>query len=168
MQATTKNNFVSLKGLIIAATILSGFLAGTTVDRFVVEFPAFKQLDISFWANYSRHADLGNGLFLYPAEGIGTFILLLASSIVILYNRGLYKNEAGPVHTAMLLSFAGIFFTAFAAPAMLSLKTIDNNTVLLQHAFDTFYFWSAWRAIAQVLCFFACVWALGKISRAVI
>ena len=155
---------IRLEYLLIAATILSGLLAGASIDRFVVGFPAWKHVNISAWAEYSRHADLGNGIFVYPVEAIGSFLLLLISSFIVL------KNKKAPVHQlisfqiylAALLAFSGLLLTFFAGPFMLSIKNM-NDPFFLQHAFDEFYYWSIFRGIAQVLSFLACMWALGKI-----
>jgi hypothetical protein len=111
------------------------------------------------WAAYSRHADLGNGLFLYPLEAIGSFLLLFTASVIILFHKSLFKQVALPAHLAVVFAAIGLIFTFFAAPLMLSIRTIGNNEILLQKAFDKFQFWGMLRAIAQLLSFLACVWA---------
>lgn len=56
--------------LLIAATFLGGILAGTAVDRVIVGGPAWHALGAAAWLEYSRHADLRAGLFVYPIEGV--------------------------------------------------------------------------------------------------
>ena len=51
--------------LIVAATLLHGILAGVTVDRIPVGLPAWYEVGVVAWADYSRSADLGNGPLLF-------------------------------------------------------------------------------------------------------
>jgi hypothetical protein len=57
--------------LLIAATFMGGLLAGGNVDRAFVAMPAWEQMGAIAWEQFSRHADLGNGLVLYPLEAFG-------------------------------------------------------------------------------------------------
>ena len=129
----------SLLILLILAIILSGLLAGADVDRYIVHVPAWRHLDIRTWAEFSKHADLGNGLFLYPVEAIGSFVLLAIASFIMTFRKQL-KYIAIPVHVVAILSAIGLIFTFLAAPIMLSLKTIGNDPAVLQHAFDKFHY----------------------------
>lgn len=56
-------------------------LAGAGLDRLVVQMPAWRIVGIQGWATYSRHADLGHGLLLYPIAAIGGFVLSLSAVI---------------------------------------------------------------------------------------
>jgi len=152
-----------LKFSIITSIVLSGFLAGQTIDRYFVQFTAFRQLDILNWAEYSRHADLGNGIILYPIEAIGGFLFLAVSTIIVVAYRAELKSISTPIYLSFFLAAAGIFFTIFAAPVMLSVKTMGNDTALLQQAFEKFAYWSLWRGIVQLCCFFASVWAMANV-----
>jgi len=147
----------------IAASIFSGFLAGGDADRYIVEVPAWRHISILNWLEYSRHADLGSGLIFYPVEAIGSFILLLASLIICVVHKNVCRYSAFIVYIATLFATAGLILTFFAAPIMLSLRTIKNDPVLVQHAFDRFHLFGVFRAIAQVLSFIGCIWALGNL-----
>jgi hypothetical protein len=57
--------------LLIAATFMGGLLAGGNVDRAFVAMPALEQMGAIAWEQFSRHADLSNGLVLYPLEAFG-------------------------------------------------------------------------------------------------
>jgi hypothetical protein len=50
--------------LAVVATVFSGALAGLSIDRMVVALPAWRRVGLLGWANFSRHADLGNRLVL--------------------------------------------------------------------------------------------------------
>jgi hypothetical protein len=43
--------------------------------------PAGRIVGVHGWATYSRHADLGNGVWLYPIAAIGGFVLSLSAAI---------------------------------------------------------------------------------------
>ncbi len=66
--------------LIVAATFLHGVLAGLTVDRSLVGLAAWHEIGVVAWANYSRSADLGNGLVLYPGLAISGALLSLGAA----------------------------------------------------------------------------------------
>jgi len=62
----------ALAWLVAAGALLDGLLAGSTVDRFVAGLPAWRQVGVVAWADYSRHADLGYGsssIPCWPSEG---------------------------------------------------------------------------------------------------
>ena len=50
--------------LTLAATVFNAFLGGGGLDRVAIQMPAWRQVGIVPWAEFSRHADLGNGLIL--------------------------------------------------------------------------------------------------------
>src|SRR5882724_11915208 len=114
------NSIIWLRILLTAACILSGLLAGGNIERYIVQLPAWHHLDVRIWAEFSRHADLSNGLFLYPFEAIGSFMLLLVSLIIILVSKAILRRAALPVFAATVLSLVGLILTFFAAPVMLS------------------------------------------------
>jgi hypothetical protein len=151
-----------MKSLLIAACILTGFLAGETVDRLVVGLPAWHHVDITAWAEYSRHADLGNGIFIYPFEAIGSCLLLMTCSVIILKNKSGLHRSSGMLHLSTLFALTGLILTFFAGPHMLSIRG-QHDPLFLQHAFDQFYYWSTFRGIAQILSFITCTFALAWI-----
>ena len=56
----------------------------------------------------------------------------------------------------------GLIFTFFAAPVMMSIRTMGNNEIPLQKAFDQYQCRGLLRAIAQLCSFLACVWVFTK------
>jgi hypothetical protein len=148
------------RSLLIAATVLSGLLAGGNVDRAIVAMPAWAQVGAPAWAEFSRHADLGNGLVLYPLEAIGAFLLLVLTAVSLCVDRAVKVRIMLPLYGAAVLSAAGLLCTLKAAPLMLSVGLL-SDPASLQQAFDGFRFWGDIRGAAQVLAFFATVWALA-------
>jgi hypothetical protein len=145
------------------ACIFSGLLAGGDIYRYLIEVPAWRHLDMISWREYSRHADLGNGIFLFPFEAVVAAAMLLMASISVLKSKSPFKTIALPVHLATIFSLAGLALTFLAAPIMLRLRTIGNDPEMIRQTFDNFHFWGLLRCVAQVLSFFACVWAAGKV-----
>ena len=78
-------------GFVVAATAVSGLLAGTNIDRLIVQMPAWEQVGVLAWATYSREADLGNALRGHTdlcGGGVGT--------------RGPTRNHPGsPLHVEL-------------------------------------------------------------------
>lgn len=147
------------------ATVLSGLLAGETIDRLIIGVKAWRDVPIQSWALYSRHADLSiRGALIYPVEAIGSFILLMGAFIVVVKDKT-RMNITIPLAIAILFSFLGLFFTFFAAPWMLRLRSSGDEPAVLQNIFDHFYFWSTWRGIVQILSFPFCLWATTQTSN---
>ena len=147
------------RALLIAATVLSGLLAGGNVDRAIVAMPSWEKVGASAWAAFSRHADLGNGLVLYPVEAIGAFLLILLTAVSLYLDRMARARIMLPLCTALALAAAGLLCTLKAAPIMLSVGHLDDPASLGQ-AFEGFRLWGNIRGAAQVLAFFATIWAL--------
>ncbi len=150
--------------LLMAAAMMSGLLAGADLDREIVAMPAWQQIDAVAWATFSRHADLGNGLVLYPLEAIGSFVLILAATGSLYLERVSRGPVALSLYGAVPLAAAGLLCTLKAAPIMLSISGLDDPAALGQ-AFEGFRYWGGIRAVCQVLAFFATVLALAKMGQ---
>ncbi len=148
--------------LIAAACVLTGLLAGGSVDRYLVQVPAWRHLSKLSWAAYTQYAEFGNGLYLYPFEILGSFILSFTITAIVLMHRHSFKYIALPVHLATIFATITLIFTFFSFPVMLSIQTMGNDEILVQHAFNKFHFWGLLRSISQLLSFFACVWVFTK------
>jgi hypothetical protein len=161
MFAMTK---VIIRPLLITSCCIGGLLAGGNVYRYIIEVPAWRHLDITDWSAYSKNADLGNGLFLFPIEAFGNALPLIIASAICLKNRNL-KPIASSLHVSTLFAIAGLALTFFAAPIMLHLPKIDGNIPLLQQAFNRFHFWGSLRGITQVLSFLFCVLVVSNMYK---
>jgi hypothetical protein len=113
----------------------------------------------------SRYADLGEGLVVYPVEGIGAGVLLLAAAISRFINDRSHFAPGFPVYLAAAFAIAGLVLTFKAAPIKLSLAT-SPSTPTAQRAFDDFFFWGLYlRGTADMLAFVSAVWALAETRR---
>lgn len=150
------------KGLLLAATVLGGLLAGGNFVRMFIEMPAWHAVGAGGWAAFSRHADLGHGLLLYPLLAIGAAALTLAAAVSFRLDADAPAAAAIPIYLGALLVIAGLALTGFAAPQMLSLRAIGDDPPRVQAAFDAFEYWGNLRGIVQMLAFGANAWALSR------
>ena len=148
--------------LIIAATFLGGILAGATFDRMIVQMPAWRRLGVRAWAEYSRKADLGNGLVFYPLVAIGGAVFTIAGAVAFHFDQTTPRSAAVPIYGAAVMVIGGLLATIKAAPKMLSLKRVNDEDGL-QKALRGFHRWSAVRAVPQVLAFIANLWSLVSV-----
>lgn len=151
--------------LLVAATLVSGILAGGIVDRVVVGGPAWHELGAEAWVEYSRHADLGTGLIAYPVEGIGSTLLIIAATLSNYLDRPVQRDVTLFLYFALALSVTGLLLTGRAAPIILGLAA-PQPAAAAQRAFDEFFVWGLYlRGAADTLAFAALVWALSKLHR---
>jgi hypothetical protein len=150
--------------LLVAATFIGGLLAGGNVDRAFVAMPAWEHVGAIAWGQFSRHADLGNSLVLYPLEAFGSTLLTLAAASSFYFDRVTRRDAAAPLYIAALLCIAGLIFTIKAAPLMLGIREV-NEPGALQSAFEGFRLWGNVRGACQVLAFAAQLWGLGVLSH---
>ena len=150
--------------VLIFATLFSGLLAGGNIDRAFVAMPAWQQVGAIAWSEFSRHADLGNGLIVYPVEAIAGALLTAAAAVGSYFDRGVPRPAALCLYAAALFAAGGLMFTVKAAPIMLGLRD-GSDPAALQQAFEGFWFWGNLRAVCQVLTFFAQLLALAALLR---
>lgn len=155
------SNQARTRGLVIATVVVSAF-AGEIVDRSLVATPAWDALGPRAWGDYSLHADLGNGLVIYPIYGLGLLGLALATAVSYRLDRRAPHAAGPPIYLAALFAIGVIATTAKAAPIMLGIRNLGADDTALRQAFDQFTFWGVeLRGIFAVLAFLASVWALA-------
>jgi hypothetical protein len=148
--------------LAIAATAFGGVLAGATVDRGIVQMPAWHWLGPNAWADYSRHADLSaRGFAFYPSVGIGHALLCVSTAVAASRD----PRARVPACAAAILAIGGMATTVKAAPIMLSVRHLGDDPDALERARRGFTFSSAIRAVFQVGAFAANVWTLGAMTQ---
>ncbi len=143
--------------------IVAGQVLGTIIDslnRTLVEMPAWRRLGAEAWAAFSRSADLGNGEIIYPLAGIGGTMLILAAAIAFRLSPTRPWSVAIPIYGSALMAICVMLTTTQAAPIMLSLHRIGDDPAALQQAFEGFYRWDSIRAVFGTLEGCAEIWAL--------
>src|SRR6266545_735952 len=134
--------------LLAAAAVLNGLIAGLDVDRTLVAMPAWQVVGPTAWAEFSRQADLGNGLFLYPLEAIGGFLLLVGVATSLRSESASSFRLPLALWVAIFASAAGLLLTLVAAPIMLSIRGAAEPASL-QNSFAAFRFWGDIRGVCQ-------------------
>ena len=153
-------------GLLVAATVLNGILAGGSLIKSVVELPARRIIGLPAMAAFHRAADLQTGFLIYPALGLGAPALTIALGTTFALDRGVSTTAASFAYFTAALSAAHVFATTRAAPNLLILRSgIPEETVLGQ-VYRGFTQWQTVRAILQVATFLAVVLALASLLPA--
>jgi len=154
-------------GLVIAAAVLNGLLAGGNVDRALVAMPAWREVGMSNWADFSRHADLGHGQFIYPAMAIGGTLLSLSAAILFSLFNGRPRGALWLIVAGAALMIISLPISFKAAPFMLSLRHIANSdAVALSRAFAGFEFWGRGQGLLHLLAFSANLGTMIALTRA--
>lgn len=141
------------------AAVCGGYLAGAGFDRAFVAMPAWQRVGAGAWARFSRRADLGNGLLVYPAAAFGATLGTLAALLLHFFATG---TDGGTLILAAAfgLNALGLILTLKAAPIMLTLRH-QSAPGELDAAFSGFRQWGNYRSVCQILGFFCQLWALA-------
>jgi len=147
-------------GLVIASVAVNGLLTGATLDQAIKQLPARKAIGAVAYSEYSRAADLGNGLIWYPVLGIGAALLSVVTGVV-----GLTNHVTGAERIALIAlivgSVAHMGSTALAAPTNISQRRAAGDEAALTRIFNRFAFLNAIRASLLVATLGVTVWALA-------
>jgi hypothetical protein len=144
--------------LILAAEVLTGLLAGASLDKALVQLPARHRMGIVGFAAFSRANDLGNGLVVYPILGIGAALLTIIAALAA-FLQGTPVAHAWPLYIAALLAVLHSLTTTRAAPNMLSLRAASSDEATLTESLNRFAKWHNVRAVLQLLNFIMLVLA---------
>jgi hypothetical protein len=145
--------------LILAATIVTGLLAGASLDKAIVQLPARHRMGVVGFASFSKANDLGNGLIVYPALGISAALLTIIAALTA-FMQGTPLEHIWPLYISALLAVLHSITTSRAAPNMLSLRQSTKEESILIETFNRFAKWHSLRAILQLLNFVMLVWAI--------
>ncbi len=151
------------RGLVTAATALSGVVAGTTIDTGVVKLPAWHRLGAESWADYTRE-ELPTSLVWYPILGIGAVLVNVAAAIAVHLNGGVTRSAALPSRLVAILAIGHLLTTARAVPHMVRVRE-TNDPASLRDALGSFTRWHRARTGIDALTFAANLWALRSVSK---
>lgn len=145
--------------LLIASVAANGLLTGATLDQAIKQLPARKRIGVLAYSEYSRAADLGNGLVWYPVIGVGTAALSVVTGAV-----GLADHASGLRAAALIALIAGsvahMGSTALAAPTNISQRRAIGDEAALERIFDRFALLNGVRAALMVATLGTATWAL--------
>ncbi len=150
------------RGLVTAATALSGVVAGTTIDTGVVKLPAWRRLGAESWAGYTRE-ELPISLVWYPVLGVGAVLANVAAAVAV-HRGGASRSAALPTRAVAVLAIGHLLTTAGAVPHMVRVRE-TGDPASLQEALEGFTRWHLARTGIDALTFAANLWALASVSR---
>src|SRR5579863_2348381 len=101
-------------GLLLAATMLNGAIGGVGLVRTLVDMPAWRRVGVLAWADFSRNADLGNGLFVYPLLGVGGALAAGGAAVAYRLSGRTAQRATAPLYLGAVFAIAGMVTTAFA------------------------------------------------------
>jgi hypothetical protein len=150
--------------LILAATFVTGLLAGTSLDKAVVQLPARHRMGLPGFVSFSRANDLGKGLIFYPAMGTLAALLTIGAALSA-FLLGTPLAYVWLLYTAAGLAILHSAATAKAAPNMLSLRNPISDEAVLASTLDRFAAWHNARTVFQVLNFVILILAIVSFAR---
>ncbi len=150
--------------LLCAATFANGFLAGGSIDKSLTQLPARHTIGLQAMAAYNRATDLGPGLLLYPAFGLGAPALTIAAAALLATSAPVPSVVQGWALVAAVLSLGHILTTSRAAPTLLRLRREMPPEDDLRRIYDRFARWQGARAVLQVSSFIATILALAAVG----
>jgi hypothetical protein len=125
------------QGLLIAAVAANGLLSGASGDQSVKQLPARRRIGAVAYSDYSRAADLGNGIAWYAVLGIGTAVLSVVTAIVVVARHPTGAQVVAAV--ALIVATVGhMAVTAVAAPTNISQRRHVGSEAALTRLFDRF------------------------------
>jgi hypothetical protein len=156
----SSSDFDALAGIVAAAIVTIGLLAGLSVFRSLVELPAWEKINLSGFYEYVRAADLGRGLILYPLIGIVAALLTVLAAIDG-YLDGVNSTMMILLWISLILAIAQSITMTRAAPNMLSLRSAPNNPESVKFVYARFKRWQDRRAALQFINFLTIVIAMA-------
>jgi hypothetical protein len=150
---------------LVLATGFAGLLAGASADRYLVQVPAWRHLDVMTWAEHSRYADLGNGRFWYPLLAFAATGLSIAAALAVRQHALAADGLEFPAYMAALFELLGLSITALAAPNLIRLRRPQDRATT-ERSFRLFHRWGLFRAAFQITAFPISLWALWVLVRA--
>jgi hypothetical protein len=150
----------------MAAAFTNGLLAGGNVDRLLVATPAWEQVGLTGWADFSRAADLGHGQIFYPAIALGS------TALAVLAVASLMRKPTGRRDILVSVGLSAGFmiialpFSLKAVPFMQSLRSIhDGELAALKQAFAGAHFWGGFQGYFHIAAFCSELWAVAALAR---
>lgn len=149
----------TLLALTTITTALHGIIAGVSFDVALVKLPTRHRIGNIAYAAFARGNDLGNGKFVYPPLAIGGALLVFGTTAMA-FTHDRRSGVLTPLRAACLGTVLHFSATAKAAPSILSVRNAPDDEASLEKKLDAFAFWHGWRAVFQVLTYFALLWAM--------
>ena len=148
--------------LLIAATAVTGLLAGASLDQSIKQLPARHGIGAAAYSRYSQAADLGNGIAFYGTL-VAAVLLLNVGAAFAAYLRQVSGASAPVIYACALLAVLHSVVTGFAAPTNFAQRRATDETELTA-ILDRFTQLQTLRCVLQVANFGADLWALALVA----
>lgn len=146
--------------LVIFATVVNAMLVGAALDQHIKQLPARHRIGVVAFSEYSKAADLSNGVAWYAGLGIGAALLAVVAAGVNLADQPGSGAAAAALWCAIAFTIAHSLITTRAARINFSQRQAVGDADRLAAIFDRFTRWSTVRVACQCLTLLALMWAL--------
>lgn len=149
------------KILATGAALFGGLLDGVTLNRALVQLPAWQRIGVLAWADFTRAENAGIGAVFYPALGLAALLLTIGTVVAYKFDRDKQFARSVPIYTAGGLAIAWALVTRVVlVPELFALNRVDANVLRLRQIFLTFLIGSAVNDVLHVVGFALSLWAL--------
>jgi hypothetical protein len=150
--------------LLAGATVLSGWLAGSALERSAVGMRVWLTMGVESWAQFSQGSDFGTGLTMDAVVGVLAAALIFAAAVSAAFERDGEKATPAALIVALVFSLLGLMLTAKAVN-LIQLLAASQPAADLRPIFSDYLIWGVdFRAAAASVAFVAVVWALLGLS----
>jgi hypothetical protein len=148
------------KVLAAGALFFAGLQAGVTLNRALVELPAWRRVGVLAWAGFTRAENVGVGAAFYPVLGLVAIVATVATAVAYRFDKDQRLTRSIPVYTAAAITvFWAVITRVVLVPQLSSLK-LDDSPSRLQQIFGTVLFGSAINDALHLAAFALSLWAL--------
>jgi hypothetical protein len=151
------------RSLVLAATALSGVVAGTTLDTRIAQLSAWHRVGAEPWAVHTREVLRYSPLWYAPL-GIGTALVNIATAVAVHRDSKVSRSAALPSKAVALLAIGHLLVSAKATPYMLRVRETDDPDTL-QEALEGFTRWHQVRTGLDTLTLAANGWSLASVLK---
>ena len=153
--------------LLAGATVLSGWLAGSALERSAVGMRVWLTMGVESWAQFSHGSDFGTGLTMDAVVGVLAAALIFAAAVSAAFERDSERATPASLIVALVFSLLGLMLTA-KAMNLVQLLAASQPAADLRPIFSDYLIWGVdFRAAAASVAFVAVVVALLGLSLAV-
>src|SRR5258708_26033029 len=88
------------KAFAAGAALFGGLLAGVTVNRALVQLPAWRRISVVAWADFTRAENTGIGTIFYPALGLAALLLTIGMAVAYRFDRDKRGARSLPIYAS--------------------------------------------------------------------
>lgn len=148
--------------LMLIALMVNGLLVGASLDQSIKQLPARHSIGAVAFSEYSKAADLRNGIAFYATLGVGGAVSAIAAAVAVLVSdHGIAATTASWL--VIVLTLAHSVATGRAAPTNFRQRAAAGDPAQLTAIFDRFVRMHTIRVTLQCLTLLALAWAFAAL-----